>query len=139
VLLTGVLVHNNLRFYLVGRIRDNKRTISEKFHKNQNKSLIHKKMLKVVSFVYMVWLNSHSCKISPRLSLRILLSSGIRAYGSSLSPDEWAQFDLVSKVFLTEISGKRVSYKCVNGGTSKRSFASAREGIYHCGRETRDC
>ena len=31
------------------------------------------------------------------------------------------QFDPVSKVFLMEILGKRVPYKCVNGGTSEGS------------------
>ena len=29
------------------------------------------------------------------------------------------QFDPVSKVFLTKVSGKRVLFKCVNGGTSE--------------------
>ena len=41
--------------------------------------------------------------------------------------------DPVSKVFLMEISGKRVPYKCVNGGTSKRSFASVGGEMYQCG------
>jgi len=36
--------------------------------------------------------------------------------------------DLVSKVFLTEVSGKLVPYKCVNGGTSKGLFAYPLEG-----------
>ena len=49
----------------------------------------------------------------------IFPTSAIRADDSSFSSDEWAQFDPVSKVFLTEVSGKRVPYKCVNGGTSK--------------------
>jgi len=40
--------------------------------------------------------------------------------------------DPVSKVFLMEISGKRVPYKYVNGGTSKWSFASARGRVYLC-------
>jgi len=57
---------------------------------------------------------------------QILLASGIRADGLSLSPR--TQFDLVSKVFLTEVSGKRVPHKCVNGDTSKELFASARGG-----------
>ena len=45
-------------------------------------------------------------------------TSGIRADGSSLSPDGWAQFDSVSKVYLMEVSGKHVPYKCMNDGTS---------------------
>jgi len=52
------------------------------------------------------------------------LTSGIRADGLRL------EFDPVSKVFLMEVSGKRVPYKCVNGGTSKGSFTSARGGVY---------
>jgi len=35
-----------------------------------------------------------------------------------------------------EISGKCVQYKCVNGGTSKESFASARGGVYQCEKGT---
>jgi len=46
----------------------------------------------------------------------ILPTSGIRAVG--LQPGR-VQFDHVSKVFLMLISGKRVPYKCVNGGTSE--------------------
>ena len=67
---------------------------------------------------------------------RILPTSDIRADGSSLSSNEWAQFDLVSQVFLTNVSSKRVPYGCVNSCTSKGSFASARGGAYQCGRET---
>ena len=52
----------------------------------------------------------------------ILPTSGIRADGSSLSLDKWDQFDLVLKVFLMEVSGKRVPYRCVNDGTSKDSL-----------------
>jgi len=63
---------------------------------------------------------------------QIFPASGIKADGSSLSPDEWAQFDPVSKVFLMEVLGKCVPYKCVNGGTSKGSFACARGGVYQC-------
>jgi len=32
-----------------------------------------------------------------------------------------------------EISGKRVPYKCVNGGTSKGLFAFPRGVVYQCG------
>jgi len=46
---------------------------------------------------------------------RILPTSGIRADGLRLGR---VQFDPVSKVFLTEVSGKRVPFKYVNGGTS---------------------
>ena len=49
---------------------------------------------------------------------RILPTSGIRADGLRLGR---VQFDPVSKVFLTEVSGKHVPYKCVNGGTSEGS------------------
>jgi len=56
--------------------------------------------------------------------------SGIKADGSSLLPGEWAQF--VWKVFLMEVLGKCVSYKCVNSNTSKGSFAFAQEGMYQC-------
>jgi len=68
--------------------------------------------------LYMLWLNYHSCEISPRFSPWILPTSGIRAIGLRIGR---VQFDPVSKVFLMEVSGKRVPYKCVNGGTSERS------------------
>jgi len=62
--------------------------------------------------------------VSPRFSCRISPTSGIRADGSLLSPSGWAQFDPISKVFLTEVSGKHVPYKCVNISTSKGLVAS---------------
>jgi len=46
-------------------------------------------------------------------------TSGIRAEG-------------VSKVFLTEVSGKRVQFKCVNGGTSdgtSEEYINVEEGL----------
>jgi len=69
----------------------------------------------------------------------ILPIGGIRAVG--LRPGR-VQFDPVSKVFLMVISGKRVPYKCVNDGTSEEvmsnvlefEIASARGGVYQCGR-----
>jgi len=67
------------------------------------------------------------------LSPWILPTSAIRADGLSLSLDEWAQFDPVSKVFLMVISGKRVPYKCMNDDTNKGSIASARGRVYQCG------
>jgi len=66
----------------------------------------------------MGWLLSHSCEISLVFPPRILPTIGIRAVG--LRPRR-VQFDPVSKAFLMVISGKRVPYKCVNGGTSERS------------------
>jgi len=56
--------------------------------------------------------------VSPRFPRQILPSSGIIVVGLRLGR---VQFDPVSKVFLMEISGKRVPYKCVNGGTSEES------------------
>jgi len=56
--------------------------------------------------------------ISPVFPPQILPTSGIRAIGLRLGR---VQFDPVLKVFLTEVSGKRVPYKCVNGGTSEGS------------------
>jgi len=53
---------------------------------------------------------------SPGFSPRIFLTSGLRAVGLRLGR---VQFDPVSKVLLMEVSGKRVPYKCVNGGTSE--------------------
>jgi len=47
---------------------------------------------------------------------RILPTSGIRADGLRLGR---VQFDPVSKVFLTDVLGKRVPFKYVNGGTSE--------------------
>jgi len=75
---------------------------------------------------------------SPRFCPLGLPTSGIRAIGLRLGR---VQFDLVSKVFLIVISGKRVLYKCVNGGTSEGSWvmysglriASARGRVYQCG------
>jgi len=64
---------------------------------------------------------SHSCEISLVFPPRILLASGIKVVGLQLGR---VQFDPVSKVFLTEVSGKRVNggtSKGVNGGTSKGS------------------
>jgi len=69
-------------------------------------------------------------EIFPMFFSQILSTSDIRANDSSLSSDGWTQFDPVSKVFLMEVSGKRVPYKCVNDSISKRSFASALEGVY---------
>jgi len=67
---------------------------------------------------------------SPRcLPPRILSTSGIKA-------DDLRLGNLVSKVFLMEVSGKHVLYKCVNGDTSKGSVAFARGGVYQCGRGT---
>ena len=43
-------------------------------------------------------------------------TSGIRADGLRLGR---VQFDPVLKVFLTEVSGKRVPFKCVNNDTSE--------------------
>jgi len=43
-------------------------------------------------------------------------TSGIRAEGLRLGR---VQFDPVSKVFLMDVSGKRVPFKCVNGGISE--------------------
>jgi len=63
----------------------------------------------------MGWLSSHSCEISSVLPPRIFPESGFRAVGLRLGR---VQFDPVSKVFLMVISGKRVPYKCLNGGTS---------------------
>jgi len=55
-------------------------------------------------------------EISPSFLPQILAESGIRVVGLRLGR---VQFDPVSKVFLMEVSGKRVPYKCVNGGTSE--------------------
>ena len=65
--------------------------------------------------LYVVWLSSFSFLwdlpgISPSNSPNIGLRPGR------------VQFDPVSKVFLMMISGKRVPYKCVNGGTSEGSW-----------------
>ena len=57
-------------------------------------------------------------EISPVFPPWSLPTSGIRAVGLRLGQ---VQFDPVSKVFLMEVSGKRVLYKCVNGGTSEGS------------------
>jgi len=54
----------------------------------------------------------------PSVSPRILPTSNIRVVGLRLGQ---VQFDPVSKVFLMEVSGKRVPYKCVNGDTSEGS------------------
>jgi len=51
---------------------------------------------------------------SPRVSPLELPNKWYRADGLRLGR---VQFDPVSKVFLTEVSGKRVQFKCVNGST----------------------
>jgi len=59
----------------------------------------------------LIWVDSYLILVrSPRCLLpRILTTSGIRVVGLLLGQ---IQFDPVSKVFLMEISGKCVSYKC---------------------------
>ena len=73
----------------------------------------------MASFPYMGWLISHSCFslwcFPLGFSQQMVSESLVCGLG------EYSLI-LVSKVFLTEVSGKRVSYKCVNGDTSEGSW-----------------
>jgi len=88
--------------------------------------------------LYKLTLVSFLFEISSVFLPRILPTSGIRTVGLRLGR---VQFDLVSKVFLMVISGKCVTYRCVNDGTSEGvisnvlsfEIASAQGGVYQCG------
>ena len=92
-----------------------------------------------IGFVWIDWLRLgcfHIVMIKVNLiaSIAWLPSTGIRAKFAGL--DEYSLIP-VSKVFLTEVSGKRVPYKCVNDGTSGSLWGTrVWRGVYQWGRDS---